>query len=123
MPNTLQTAWLNIKPSNIDLLISGHLHRFQAINFAQSRPSQIIVGDSGTRLDKNLARSNLKGLNIAGAPISQGLSLTEFGYMTLERTKENNRWLAQVRNPHGRIIANCIFKDSQFVCAERDKKS
>ncbi len=120
MPNTLQTAWLNTKLSNVNLLISGHLHRFQAINFAESRPSQIIVGDSGAGLDKNLARNDLKGLNIAGMPISQGLSLAEFGYMTLERTKDNGIWLAQVRSPHGHILARCIYKNNQFICTKRD---
>jgi len=117
--NTLQTAWLESKLSNVDLLVSGHLHRFQAINFADARPAQIIVGDSGTRLDKNLVRTELKGLNIAGAPISQGLSLADFGYMTLERTKDKGIWRAQVRSPHGHIIARCIFKENQFICTER----
>lgn len=121
IPNTLQTAWLNTKLSNVDLLISGHLHRFQSINFAHSRPPQIILGDSGTRLDKNAIRSDLKGLNIAGASISQGLSLADFGYMTLERTKDDGIWLAQVRNPYGRILARCVFKGNQFICTDRNR--
>jgi len=120
MPNTLQAAWLNTKPSNIDLLISGHLHRFQSINFAKTRPPQIIVGDSGTRLEKKLSHNDLKNLDMAGESISQGFSLSEFGYMTLERTQDDGIWHAQVRNPHGKILAHCVFKENQFVC-KREK--
>jgi predicted phosphodiesterase len=116
--NTLQTAWLNAQLSNVALFVSGHLHRFQAINFHLSRPSQVIVGDSGTELDKNMGAQDLTGLDIANDVITQGLSLPEFGYLTMEKIETG--WQAQVRNPHGKIIARCIFKEGQFICKKKN---
>jgi hypothetical protein len=117
--NTLQSAWTNISPKNVELLISGHIHTFQTINFKKDRPPQVIVGASGTSLDKNIKRTELKDLSVAGLPISEGISYIQFGYMTLERNKDS--WKAQIRSPKGKILENCLFKDRVFSCREINK--
>ncbi|MEE8585379.1 MAG: metallophosphoesterase [Acidobacteriota bacterium] len=38
-------------PAGIQLLLAGHMHRFQSLTFSSQRPPQLIVGDSGVRLD------------------------------------------------------------------------
>lgn len=113
--NAQQAAWNEIHPTNIDLLLSGHVHVFQSINFDNGRPPQIIVGASGATLNGTLENiSQLKGFNSGGADISSGISIDTFGYMTLE--KQHNQWTAQMRTPFGKILANCVLQQKQFVC-------
>jgi predicted phosphodiesterase len=112
--NTLETAWENTSPQNIGVIISGHVHRLQTLNFAKDRPPQIVVGAGGTSLDGSLDRTALKGLTAANEPITEGISLIEFGYMTMER--KGDSWTAQMRNIHGRILENCTLQDKKFSC-------
>ena len=116
--STLQAAWLTAKPNNIDLIFSGHLHRFETVNFGSQKPyraSQVIVGDSGTLLDSSFNRTSLKNRDIAGAKITSGEALSSFGFMTLE--KNGSTWRAQLRNPLGKILLHCILtKQNQFIC-------
>lgn len=113
--NAQQSAWNEIQPKNVDLLLSGHVHIFQTINYNNGRPPQVIVGASGATLNNNLAHiSQLQGYNSGGVDINSGISIDSFGYMTLE--KQNNQWTAQMRTPYGNILANCILQQNQFVC-------
>lgn len=114
--NTLQTAWQNVQPKSIDLIVAGHVHRFQTLNFASSRPPQIIVGAGGTSLDAGLTKTELGGLGIANETISYGMSMNQFGYLVLERTK--NSWHGQMRNPYGKLLAECDLNKHQFICHE-----
>lgn len=112
--STLETAWDNVNPQNLDVIISGHIHRMQTLNFAKERPPQVIVGAGGTSLDGQLDRTDLKGLVSDNMPLTEGVSLIRFGYMTMER--QGDYWNAQMRDMHGRTLENCIFKDKKFSC-------
>ena len=43
-------AFPNGLPSNVTAVLSGHMHRFQAIGFGDRRPPQLIVGTAGIEL-------------------------------------------------------------------------
>lgn len=51
---TLKAALDGKLPGNVSLVLSGHVHEAQALSFDSDRPSQIIVGNSGTHLDSNV---------------------------------------------------------------------
>jgi len=42
-----------VLPPAIELVLAGHLHRFQSVTFASGRPPVLIVGNGGTRLDND----------------------------------------------------------------------
>jgi hypothetical protein len=115
--NTLQTAWLNVLPSNISLLLSGHVHRFQVLNLSDKEkyPPQLIAGNGGTRLDQQLVQANLTGINIAGENITQGISLNDYGFVTMEK-HDTNSWSVQLHNPHGKVIIDCLLQNQQLSC-------
>jgi hypothetical protein len=46
-------------PDAVTLMLSGHIHSFEAINYAGKTPPQIVEGDSGDNLDPT--PSDLKG--------------------------------------------------------------
>ena len=43
-------------PSNVALVVSGHMHRFQAMGFSGGPPPQIIVGTGGVGLSKTFPK-------------------------------------------------------------------
>ena len=49
----LKAAFPNGLPANVMALMSGHMHRFQAIGFGDRRPPQLIVGTAGIVLSHN----------------------------------------------------------------------
>ena len=60
-------------PKEIDLALSGHMHIFELLSFADRRAPQFIVGTGGTLLDPKIDR-RLEGVTVGGAKISYGLS-------------------------------------------------
>lgn len=114
--NTLETAWHNLEPKNVKLVFSGHIHRFQTLNFDNERPAQVIVGASGTELDAGLKHHDIANFNVANADVAQGISISHFGYMTMEQTATG--WIAQMRSPDSKVLANCTFANKSFICQE-----
>jgi hypothetical protein len=72
--NTLQSALSATPrkafPSNVALVVSGHMHRFQAMGFVGGRPPQLIVGTGGVGMSKTFPKQHHKDpftFNVAGA--------------------------------------------------------
>ena len=49
--DTLEAASGNVLANAINLVISGHIHFFELLNFVENRQPQLIVGMSGTEVD------------------------------------------------------------------------
>lgn len=80
---TLQLANLkyNLNPL-IDLVFSGHMHRFQSTTLSREQLTQIVVGNSGVALAKNIPAElyvvELEGMRASGTGIS------EFGFLKVD---------------------------------------
>jgi hypothetical protein len=94
------------------------VHRFEAISLSKSdnHPPQLIVGVSGTCLDKNLVNTNLAVIMVANQTIMQGASLNEFGFITLEKQSDGKTWNAQLRDPYEKVLINCVLQNQQLNC-------
>lgn len=106
---TLQQAYhTHPLPRALDLVLSGHMHRFQAIGFghdkAASYPDQLIVGTSGISLAKNHPTKPFS-FPIDGLPGS-GFGLSEFAYMEIVPSKKHG-WQGTLKDPSGRKLAAC----------------
>ena len=110
---TLVSAIADNLPDNLNLVIVGHIHQFQSLNFAD-RPAQLIVGNSGTRLNKWHDSATPKDLAINGQKVIAPLIYSQFGFMTLQI--ENEQWIGQVRDVDGKVMANCLQHEKQFIC-------
>jgi hypothetical protein len=82
---TLQAASGNQLPAAVQLVVSGHLHLFELLDFADARAPQLIAGNSGTSLDPTITVP-LAGLAVADTTIHNGISSASFGYLTTERS-------------------------------------
>jgi Calcineurin-like phosphoesterase len=110
---TLQAASANDLPPSITLVLSGHVHLFEALSFAAGRPPQLIVGHGGTALDPAITVPFV-GTEIAGATVAEGMALDGFGFTTLERS--DSGWQATARDVDGTPMARCMIAGGQIAC-------
>ena len=73
---------------NISLLLAGHIHTFEAINYEKNAPPQILAGEGGDLLDP--APADLTGQSVGAMKISSGLSLPGYGFLLF--THAGNIW-------------------------------
>jgi hypothetical protein len=110
---TLQAASDNRLPTDVQLVLSGHVHTWEALAFADGRPSQVVVGNAGTTLDPPLAAA-LTGLDVGGTTIAGGSMRHAWGFMTFERTATG--WLATARDVDGAGVVTCTLVERRFTC-------
>jgi 3',5'-cyclic AMP phosphodiesterase CpdA len=92
----------------VELLLSGHIHAFEAMNYKDKAPPQIIIGGGGDRLDdtpKDLKGAIFQGSS--GVSVKDGLSIDGFGFLLL--TKAAAGWDIQLYNQDGAPVRKCVF--------------
>ena len=62
----------------VQLVLSGHVHLFEALTFADHRPPQIGVGTGGAALTRMPAE--ITGVSLDGTTVTEGTIRQEFGY-------------------------------------------
>jgi len=99
-------------PPNVDLLLAGHIHTFEAINYDKGLPPQLIVGEGGDLLDP--APSNLSGRSVGTAKITQGLSLPGWGFTLF--THVGDHWTVDVFDAAGAHERTCTIAARHITC-------
>jgi hypothetical protein len=99
-------------PNNVSLQLSGHIHSFEAINYAKGAPPQIIAGEGGDLLDT--APRDLSGRSVGTEKIASGLSLPGYGFLLF--TREADHWLIHVMTQDGVQEALCVFVNRRVDC-------
>jgi len=113
---TLQAAADKL-PANVALILSGHIHLFEALDFADRRPPQLIFGTAGSSLSAAIA-APLAGHPIAGTTIRHERTAHAFGFTTMER--DGNVWRAVFHGLDGKVRFACRVADATVTCAPRD---
>ena len=122
---TLQTAYAKHPvPKQVHLVLSGHMHRFQAIGFPssgdQQRPPQLVVGNGGVALAGNHPKNpfSFPMDGITGT----GFGLSEFGYMEIELAG-SGAWKGRLLDRKGDTLAKCdsALKYKTGVCKPASK--
>ena len=112
--STLQTASGNDLPRGVKVVLSAHLHFFETLSFANGRPPTFIIGNSGTAMIPPV-NAPLAGMELAGAPIAEGIKMARFGFMTMERSGKD--WTATLRDVDGNKVTRCSIANSRATCA------
>ena len=99
-------------PANVDLLLAGHIHTFEAINYDNGLPPQLVVGEGGDLLDN--APSDLSGRSVGAVKITQGLSLPGWGFTLLTHTGDH--WTADVYDATGAHERTCTIAARHISC-------
>ena len=112
-------------PAQIKLLISGHDHQFQVVNFAANYAPQLVVGNSGTLLDNNSGTQpqtftqDTYGKNIGASYALPGVAGTptvaltatndrsEYGFTVMDAI--NNGYVVNAYNTSSNKVARCVI--------------
>jgi len=116
---TLQSALAaHPLPTQIHLVLSGHMHRFQALDFEPPGrlPSQLIIGNGGVELAHNYPKAPFS-VDIGGQRVV-GFGLKAFGYMDITPGRGGD-WSGRLLDRHGKLLACCDASDrsSTGACA------
>ena len=91
-------------PDTIGLVLSGHIHRFEAFTFADGQPPQLVIGNSGISLE----RDELQGaftVDFDDRP-ARGIAIDAFGFLDA-RVRPDGVWGGDLRDPAGTVLARC----------------
>jgi hypothetical protein len=95
-------------PPSVALMLSGHLHTFEAINYDQAVPPQIVAGNGGDALlvtPRNLRGTQFQGHS--GVTVADGLSVGGFGFLLM--TKAPDGWAIDLYDQAGQAKGQCRF--------------
>ncbi len=100
--------------ASVDLILAGHVHDFESMDFGRARPAQLIVGTSG-----DLLQPYPSGPLAGGRPQVDGLaarafSMGRFGYFVLDRDGEG--WRGVFRDLNDKVRATCAIKGRSLAC-------
>jgi hypothetical protein len=109
-------------PSPVSLMLSGHIHTFEAINYESNKPvpPQIVAGFGGDTLDPT--PTNLRGAIFQGSygvDVKDGISIGGFGFLLLSKTtdaKANEIWTVDVYDGQGHVQRQCLFQNGSVDC-------
>jgi hypothetical protein len=93
---------------NVELMLSGHIHSFEAINFTKGVPPQIVAGNGGD--DLLVTPKNLRGtefLGHSGVTVADGLSVGGFGFLLMTRAADG--WMIDLYDSVGTKTRTCRF--------------
>ncbi|MHB1211251.1 MAG: metallophosphoesterase [Candidatus Nanopelagicales bacterium] len=101
-----------------DMVLSSHIHVAQAVRLP-GLPSQLVVGNGGTRLDPAV------GYPLPGTPPMAGYPLPtwawvapRFGYAIARPQPDAGAWRISMRDPAGEPFARCGLRDASLYCVD-----
>jgi hypothetical protein len=104
----IAAAGKTLMPPDVALMLSGHIHTFEAINYDGNVPPQIVAGNGGDNLD--VTPVNLKGAIFqghSGVSVKDGLSVGGFGFLMM--TRRETDWTIDLYDSQGNAKGQCIF--------------
>jgi hypothetical protein len=102
-------------PTSVNLALHGHVHLFQAINFASAHPATILSGIGGDLTDKNLPDPLPANIPQAeGVTLESMVHSNEFGFVLME--KQGSRWQIQAFDRHAVLKTTCLLTGSKIHC-------
>jgi hypothetical protein len=95
------------------MVVSGHIHIFEALNFAGKRAPQLVIGTGGDNLE-DIPPQRSRGVDVNHARVNRGLVFSRFGYMVWN--KDGNAWNGAFYDDDGRALAQCTLKLRTLTC-------
>ena len=102
-------------PKQVQLMLAGHIHAFEALNYDSKAPPQILAGHGGDNLDATPA--DLKGTIFqghSGVGVKDGLSVGGFGFLLMAKTEAG--WRIDLYDASGAAERSCSFAAGRVDC-------
>jgi hypothetical protein len=115
---TLQAAlaqWKGVPPAGIELVLSGHIHLWEALSFADGRSPQFVLGSGSTELAHKITEK-LKGQKIGGTTVAAATTDHRFGYTMFAPSKGGGHWNATYYDTGGKAKIACKVTATKATC-------
>ena len=110
---TLVEAARGVLAPNIETVLSGHLHLFEALSFSQDLPAQIVAGSGGDLLDS--MPQKLSGLTVGDATVESGRGVAGvYGFALMERGEKE--WRLTEYDLHDKALVRCSLRGRKLAC-------
>jgi hypothetical protein len=110
-----ERAFGAVMPAGVRMEIAGHIHFFQAVDFAGARPPTLVVGTGGDAL-ATMAPMSVVGANINGMPVVHSVTRLGFGYMIWDR--EGGGWNGTLHDADGKPLDRCRLFGRSLTCGQ-----
>ncbi len=110
----LQLALGADMPASVRMIVSGHIHFFQAVDFGGVRPPQLVVGTGGDNLNVAPPQS-VAGADLNGRKVINATTYSGFGYVVWDRL-DNATWAGTLFDVDGKPISRCRLADRSLSC-------
>jgi hypothetical protein len=110
-----EMAFGPVMPDSVRMHVAGHLHFFQAIDFGETRPPQLVVGTGGDALTP-VAPMSMVGADINGKTVTYSVTRLGFGYMVWQRDDAN--WLGTLYDVNARPLDRCRLVERSLICGQ-----
>lgn len=111
--DTQRAAFSGIIPETVNLILSGHIHAFQAIDVFDG-PVQGISGNSGTQLDP-MPTGVVTDVEIADSLASIVVNNSDFGFLMLTREADGS-WSMDAIDAKGTARNRCRLRGRTLSC-------
>jgi hypothetical protein len=109
----LEAALGALMPEGVRMIVSGHIHFFQAIDYGDARPAQLVTGMGGDNLSA-AAPAPVAGTSVNGRVAAHATTRSAFGYMTWDR--DGAEWSGTVFDLAGKPVARCRLAGRSLTC-------
>jgi len=110
----LQAALGPDMPASVQMEVAGHIHFFQAVDFGNSRPPQLVVGTGGDNLE-GMPKASVTGADINGMKAFNAVTYSGFAYMIWDRAG-NNVWNGTLVDVDGKPLNHCRLDGRSLSC-------
>ena len=115
---TLAVAANGLIPAQVTMMLSGHHHMFQVLEYQSDLPPQVVSGNGGDTLNAG-PNDDPAGWVMAGVTVKSGLNmLGTFGYSMLEKLADDG-WRLTAYDRLGAALRSCLIKDRTVSCPPR----
>ncbi len=102
-------------PPSVKLALHGHVHLFEALNFASNHPAAIVAGMGGTNADANLPDPFPLDLSPAdGVTLESITHSNDFGFVLMDKMESG--WQISAHDRHGTRKVTCVLTGSKIRC-------
>nr|WP_206169376.1 metallophosphoesterase [Variovorax gossypii] len=105
-------------PSGVHIALHGHVHDFQALNFATDHPATLVTGNGGDNLDVALPDPLPPGTTPApDVTVDRITHHSSFGFMMMERKAAPGvGWSFKAYTVAGKLLATCEQTGRTLAC-------
>jgi hypothetical protein len=100
--------------AGVQMVVSGHVHHFQSLDFGPKRPAQLVVGTGGDIGEKADLAGVYTERRVVDGLDANVFSFSRFGYYLMEKDGED--WTGTFHDASDRVRARCRLHERRLTC-------